>query len=264
MAKVYEVPRYRSQTAYKVSAFLSCASESDDTIAKTTHSWFNRHALGLEEDEAYGISEAEATFLAALEVEMPLLNDEIMEADLPTEIEVLRQAYESGFRMKGQAGYMRVAAYGSVLARIITLVRRGRKPVMTDSAATFDMVSRYISGEYKSTISNRCQRLLKQATSVTRDFVKATLSADNLGAELAAASQRDVLLPGESNGLCSEYLAWCEATEKLQLPSMTPAVKESHKEIETVWNIPSRFKVNDTYAGEHLGRQSRPLLCAGV
>ena len=242
MAKVYDIPTYVNQTKNVLGLHLTFAMKYDIVNARATIS-------------KIGIDQSDAALYAILGNHVDMLNEETWDELLVDEYLALRQAYESGFRMRDIERSRKVALYGGAIHNIITslLVTDTSLPVLTDQYARFALIGKYLGQDYVCTTNSKEDAIDKRARIITNDVVIAGIVASMHGENVRKKIIEEVSIPVYDGSFAGRMKAFRTAIERLKMSSMTNECVLAHTNMEVAFRDISSFDCSETYAGAYLG-----------
>lgn len=215
MSRVFDTPRYRLQSAYKVLSHIDVfASYSDEPVVRddARAAFGNTTLQGLrdgEPAERMGEIGVYVTELAQLQ------DGEFADEDNVYE----RYSYAFGILQGSFFDYRYISAVGSVFSRILCEYAHGEHPrkVWTDYDAMARLTCKYLDCEYVCRLSREDDFLQRRCFDLSKDVVSWSFAACRLGKKAYDNYSTGIQHPSTHDYLWRCYRAWHTCFENLKL-----------------------------------------------
>jgi hypothetical protein len=255
MSRIYDTPRYKNQSFFRVMTHLdvycediknnvprdvilnSCGNKDLKTISNSSY------AYELGEYKQYDIE---------------LLN-KIGEGFLEEDMVYHKYSYEQGTLRQNPSDHGQVVSTGKAIFDILrtnlTNDRGERRDIWYDSDACYRLVTKYIKKEYRSTFSNRDIRRRRWATSTAKDITSISMAACRLGKDSLDNTVNVYQDCIDSNPDWRLMAAWNQSFEQLGMVGTTPGLKSA---MESLRNHDmdldaDQFNILETRGGKQSG-----------
>ncbi|APG78075.1 RNA-dependent RNA polymerase [Wuhan insect virus 15] len=218
MSQVFDVPRYRDQAANKLLFLTSISGEPLDHRRFIPRLQSNVNNPGVKELFMYGLFEVlEDTGLVG--------DEELDEGELFS-----RFAMQNIFNNPTHENLTMCTRTGSALARILNQFES--KPIWCDSDASFRIVGKYLSGEYKASGIPSYWRKYNDARVQANDVVTAGLVSCRSGTNVTRTACTKVLTAESGSSMWVDMHNWYVALSFVRTSSVTPENRESHSNMK--------------------------------
>jgi hypothetical protein len=181
MSRIFDTPRYRNQTLYKVLSHIDIYLDTNKLkhLRSSILVNFGQESIRDVENSAYAHELGEYRqydYELLMRAELEEQNEEDLYA---------KYSYEQGLLRRSPQDHMQVVATGRVMSKILRKCmennKDGSKKIWCDSDASYRLVHSYLSGKYKAKLSNVDRGRKSWATSMAKDIATVGMVACRMG-----------------------------------------------------------------------------------